>query len=153
MLSAGVASLALGCTRIRLATVVDGGEPADAGAVDAAVAVDLAGATVRIALAEIPLDGFISVGDVLAGRDAGGFYALTAICTHEGCLVEVDGAQTTCPGTGPLVCPCHCARYDADGRALAGPTVFPLANLAARREGDELVVELNREVPLGSRTT
>ena len=44
-------------------------------------------------------------------------YALSRICTHEGCSVDFDLAQNK------LICPCHGATYEApDGNVISGPT-------------------------------
>ena len=56
--------------------------------------------------------------------DAGGFAALSPICTHLGCVVEVEGAS--------LVCPCHGSTYTRAGVVVRGPAEralrrFPLA--------------------------
>jgi isorenieratene synthase len=59
-----------------------------------------------------------------AKREPGGGYrALSGRCTHMGCPVGLDAA------TGGFACPCHGAKYDADGRPTEGPTVVPLVAL------------------------
>lgn len=50
---------------------------------------------------------------VFVGRDEGGLYALSAVCTHLGCIVREEGAG--------FACPCHGSRYDDDGRVVDGP--------------------------------
>lgn len=49
---------------------------------------------------------------------ADGYAALSPICTHLGCTVEVRGAR--------LECPCHGSTYDRLGRVLRGPAEAPL---------------------------
>jgi len=45
--------------------------------------------------------------------------AFSAICTHQGCTVEPDGAK--------LACPCHGSMYDAaTGKVIGGPAPAPL---------------------------
>lgn len=55
-------------------------------------------------------------------RDSGGYFALSAICTHLGCLVDERN-----PG---FQCPCHDSRYDDEGHNLTGPAPRPLDHLA-----------------------
>lgn len=46
-------------------------------------------------------------------RDDEGFYAITAVCTHLGCIIaKVDDG---------FACPCHGSRFSADGRVVGGP--------------------------------
>lgn len=59
--------------------------------------------------------------------------AFSAICTHQGCAVEADGAAR-------LHCPCHDSVFDAaTGEVLAGPATEPLPSIAVRIKGDEIV--------------
>lgn len=54
---------------------------------------------------------------VVRGRD--GFRAFSAVCTHLGCLVKWNGEA--------FLCPCHAAKFSADGRVVSGPPPEPLA--------------------------
>ncbi|MEO6446469.1 MAG: Rieske (2Fe-2S) protein [Gemmatimonadaceae bacterium] len=54
--------------------------------------------------------------------DNGTFAALSPICTHLGCTVDIQGPR--------LVCPCHGSTYDREGTVLQGPAERPLARLA-----------------------
>jgi len=49
-----------------------------------------------------------------------GFYALSAICTHLGCLTSWK------PETGVIACPCHGTNFQPDGKVVAGPAPKPL---------------------------
>ncbi|MFF0852875.1 FAD-dependent oxidoreductase [Streptomyces sp. NPDC003280] len=54
-------------------------------------------------------------------RDAEGtLRALSARCTHLGCLVAFNGAEQA------WECPCHGSRFDVDGQVIEGPAVRPL---------------------------
>lgn len=64
----------------------------------------------------------------------GEFRAVSPICTHRGCTVDVQGAR--------LVCPCHGSTYDRDGTVLRGPAERALTRYAVMREGDMLVIDL-----------
>ncbi len=54
----------------------------------------------------------------LVTLSSGGFAALSPICTHLGCTVDLQGSH--------LVCPCHGSTYDRDGAVLRGPAENPL---------------------------
>jgi cytochrome b6-f complex iron-sulfur subunit len=59
---------------------------------------------------------------VILGRDAGGLYAMSAACTHAGCMVDVS----TSGGAEELYCPCHGSVFDANGEVMRGPARLPL---------------------------
>ncbi|MGC9334843.1 MAG: ubiquinol-cytochrome c reductase iron-sulfur subunit [Anaerolineae bacterium] len=65
---------------------------------------------------------YIAEARVYVGHDAGGLYALDAVCTHLGCLVEPHE-------DGGFICPCHDSLFDPEGRALSGPATRPLQHL------------------------
>jgi Rieske Fe-S protein len=54
--------------------------------------------------------------------DSLGFYAISSNCTHMGCTINPMGSGFRCP--------CHGARYDADGAVLSGPAPRPLEHYA-----------------------
>lgn len=92
--------------------------------------------------AQFDLDGHFYVC-----RDAQGLYALTSICTHNGCDVGfVSSAQG-------FSCPCHGSQYDFNGAVTLGPARLPLDHLAlcVSAEG-EVFVDPNTTVPAGTRT-
>ena len=66
-----------------------------------------------------------------------GFAAVSPICTHRGCTVDVSGAR--------LVCPCHGSTYDREGNVLKGPAERALTRYPVRREGDAVVVDLGAQ--------
>lgn len=72
-------------------------------------------------------------------RDARGFYALTAICTHQGCDVS--------PSAGGFRCPCHGATYDLNGANTGGPAMRPLEHYAmCTMANGQLGVDFSRVV-------
>ena len=61
-------------------------------------------------------------------------YALSRICTHEGCSVDFDLAQNK------LICPCHGATYEAlDGNVVSGPTQRNLKKINVKVDGDNVL--------------
>lgn len=103
------------------------------------------GDIVRIALADYPSllkpggsakilpEGAEDPVYVLA-LDNNQFAALSPICTHRGCTVDIEGAR--------LVCPCHGSTYDREGRVLKGPAERSLGRHEATLSGAQLIIRL-----------
>jgi Rieske Fe-S protein len=68
---------------------------------------------------------------VLAQND-GSFVALSPICTHLGCTVEIEGER--------LVCPCHGSTYDRAGTVLQGPAERPLSRYRTHVTAERVLV-------------
>jgi quinol---cytochrome c reductase iron-sulfur subunit, bacillus type len=62
--------------------------------------------------------------------------ALSSTCTHLGCRVAWDAEAAL------LKCPCHGGTFDRHGVVKSGPPPAPLAALATRIEGGQVMVEL-----------
>ena len=60
------------------------------------------------------------------------YAALSPICTHLGCTVEIEESR--------LACPCHGSNYDREGRVLRGPAERPLARYRAELMSDDVLV-------------
>ncbi|MFC5801904.1 FAD-dependent oxidoreductase [Streptomyces formicae] len=64
-------------------------------------------------------------------RDASGaLHRVSARCTHLGCIVHFNEAETT------WECPCHGSRFGVDGDVLQGPAVHPLEPVDADSDAD-----------------
>ena len=64
-----------------------------------------------------------------------GFFALSAVCTHLGCLT------TWKPELGIIACPCHGSKFNREGAKIEGPAPTPLAWLRSwvSDDGDLMV--------------
>jgi Rieske Fe-S protein len=90
-----------------------------------------------IPTSEIPVGG----GKVFAGRQvvvtqpsAGEFKAFSAICTHQGCLVNQVA-------DGTIVCPCHGSMFSIkDGSVEGGLAQSPLPEVKVTVSGNTLTV-------------
>ena len=75
----------------------------------------------------------------LAGYDADGIVAFSAICTHAGCAVTMYRVPTFQPveATPALVCPCHYSTFDpaTGGTVTFGPAGRKLPMLPLRIDG------------------
>ena len=70
-------------------------------------------------------------------RDKGGkLHAMSARCTHVGCVVVwKNDAQN-------LACPCHNSQFDLTGKVLGGPALKPLPQWKAETKGDDAIVSI-----------
>jgi Rieske Fe-S protein len=70
---------------------------------------------------------------VITQPTAGAFHAFTAICTHQGCIVDQVGA-------GTIDCPCHGSKYSAvNGSVVNGPATLPLAAVQITVQGTSII--------------
>jgi cytochrome b6-f complex iron-sulfur subunit len=71
-----------------------------------------------------------------------GFYAMSAVCTHLGCLSAWK------PEAGVIACPCHGSFFQRDGKVIAGPAPRPLPWLKMWMSDDgSLMVDRSSAVP------
>jgi len=57
----------------------------------------------------------LSHANIFVGRTADGFYALSSVCPHLGCVVRwLDDLRR-------FHCPCHGSQFEPDGHVLNGP--------------------------------
>jgi nitrite reductase/ring-hydroxylating ferredoxin subunit len=73
---------------------------------------------VRLAFASL---GQVSpMPPIIVSRDDTDFFAVSAECTHQSCLIPAFAATKT------STCPCHGSRFGHDGRVIRGPANAPL---------------------------
>lgn len=75
-------------------------------------------------------------------HDAAGFYAMSAVCTHLGCLAQYERDASR------ILCPCHGSRFSTDGQVVQGPAPRPLPRLLLTVERGVLVVDVGKVVGL-----
>jgi cytochrome b6-f complex iron-sulfur subunit len=97
------------------------------------------GATVTVPRDKVPLGGahfftFRGHPAVVLQEKAGEFTALTAVCTHLGCIVKWQKDK------GEFLCPCHGGRFSAEGKVLGGPPPKPLESYPVNVQADNVVI-------------
>lgn len=60
---------------------------------------------------------------VLVRTKNGSLAALSAVCTHLGCIVQWEEDQQS------FLCPCHAGRFTPEGNVISGPPPQPLDRL------------------------
>lgn len=88
-----------------------------------------AGGKVTIPESQVPPGGakffdFRGETAVVIQKKDGEFVALSAVCTHLGCIVQWQNDKQD------FLCPCHGGRYTEDGVVISGPPPRPLSKLA-----------------------
>jgi cytochrome b6-f complex iron-sulfur subunit len=77
-------------------------------------------------------------------HDQDGFAAISAVCSHLGCIVA---------GTPEgFACPCHGSKFARDGKVTQGPAPSPLNwyEMSLAPDG-QLVVDTKKTVPVGTK--
>jgi Rieske Fe-S protein len=89
------------------------------------------------------------MSNIAVGRDVAGVYAMSAVCTHQGCLLG-DGSRTITAG---LTCPCHGSSFDGGGAVRRGPAGRALQHYAVAIAADgAITVDGSQLVAAGTRT-
>ncbi len=122
------------------AVAAAGGTAALAGCGGGESPVDTPGATggdATIPASKVPVGGGYVDQDaevVVTQPDKGTYRAFSAVCTHQGCLVDqvLDGR---------IRCPCHGSEYSVTtGAVEAGPAPKPLPRRTVTKDGTDLKV-------------
>jgi Rieske Fe-S protein len=77
-------------------------------------------------------------------HDHDGFAAMSAVCSHLGCIVtaELEG----------FACPCHGSRFSREGKVVQGPAPSPLSWYEVTLAADgQVVVDTRKTVPVGTK--
>ena len=83
----------------------------------------------------------IGMMPVAIGRDAGGVYAMTLTCPHQGCNIAQTGTIAyMAPPAASLTCGTrgcgHGSTYDATGNKLSGPSPASLQHFAVSQDAN-----------------
>jgi cytochrome b6-f complex iron-sulfur subunit len=83
---------------------------------------------------------FLQEQQVYIVRVPDGFYAVSAVCTHLGCVTQWKPDADN--GKGQIQCPCHGSKFKSDGTKIEGPAPRPLPHFAISLTADgELLVD------------
>jgi glycine/D-amino acid oxidase-like deaminating enzyme len=75
----------------------------------------------KVAMGEVAIVSFDGQKAAISRDASGELIAVSAACTHMGCTVAWNAAESTWD------CPCHGSRFAPDGKVLHGPAVADLA--------------------------
>jgi cytochrome b6-f complex iron-sulfur subunit len=79
---------------------------------------------------------FLQDQQVYIVRTEKGFYAVSAVCTHLGCITQWK------PDQDQIACPCHGSKFKVDGTKIEGPAPRPLPHFSVTLTADgELQVD------------
>ena len=97
-------------------------------------------------LEDFPVGSVKKIDDkkVFIFSDENGLFAMTAVCTHLGCIIFKTewGFQ----------CPCHGSQYNGSGKVIGGPAPRSLAWFEISQDIDgTLVVDASKEVSAGTK--
>ncbi len=87
-------------------------------------------------------------GLTFVGRDAGGLYAMSSLCTHQSCDMKVDGVISATD----ILCNCHNSRFDKNGAVLNGPASAPLVHYKVVVTGGVITIDATATVSAADRT-
>ena len=79
---------------------------------------------------------FLQEQQVYIVRTSGGFFAVSAVCTHLGCVTQWK------PEANMIACPCHGSKFEPNGKKIEGPAPRPLPHFSVTLTADgELLVD------------
>ena len=86
--------------------------------------------------------------NVFVGRDASGLYAMSSLCTHQGCNMNIDGRIWA----EAIECACHGSKFNLDGNVNRGPASAPLEHFQLNVDDGTIIVDTSITVAAASRT-
>ncbi len=95
---------------------------------------------------DFPLNTFTYLADrqLFVYRDHEGIRAISAVCTHLGCIIERSDQG--------FQCPCHGSCYNEDGRVLSGAATSDLPWYSLQKDVDgQILVDKGRLVDPGQK--
>ncbi|KGI67345.1 Rieske (2Fe-2S) protein [Mycolicibacterium rufum] len=82
---------------------------------------------------DVPVGSGVIVGKTVVTQPTAGEYkAFSAVCTHQGCLVNKVA-------DGTIDCPCHGSKFSLDGQVVNGPAKKPLEPVNVTVQGESIV--------------
>ena len=100
--------------------------------------------------AGVAMDSLVLVAgeNVFLGRDGGGLYAMSAVCTHAQCIVSEPATATD-----NAICLCHGSIFDRNGGVVRGPAGAPLQHYQVDVAADgSITIQGGISVDSGTRT-
>jgi len=96
--------------------------------------------SMKIPLAEVPIGDakfvrFFSKPTVIIRPNEQELVALSAVCTHLGCIVKWNDTNSE------LRCPCHGGVFDTKGAVIGGPPPSPLNSYSTTIEDEYIVIK------------
>ncbi len=96
-------------------------------------------ASLKVPVSEVPVGEakfvrFLNKPAVIVRPNEQEIHALSAVCTHLGCIVKWDDSKQM------LHCPCHGGMFDTKGNVVGGPPPSPLKAFIAKIEDDYIIV-------------
>jgi nitrite reductase/ring-hydroxylating ferredoxin subunit len=92
---------------------------------------------------------FVAGGGLILGRDSGGLYAMTSICTHQDCDISSEGSVSS----SGISCTCHGSRFSTTGAVIVGPASSPLEHYRVDLAADgAITIQAGTVVDAATRT-
>jgi cytochrome b6-f complex iron-sulfur subunit len=74
------------------------------------------------------------IQNILIGNLGGSFFAVSSICTHQGCTVMFSSSLNK------IICPCHGSEFNTNGSVVTGPAFIALQNFQVTKTDNILKI-------------